>query len=127
MKFLSGGKLKNILKKLDKSFFKESLQKVLDCLLIRRYRTKIPSSLKFAEQLMEYPNKEERPYRAIFLFTDGLDEKLVQKEFWTNTIFNNEKLSFGLFFVKSIYLIEQNWVFVEEIWKEFEIYNKNAK
>ncbi len=76
---------------------------------------------------MEYPNKEERPYRAIFLFTDVLDEKLVQKELWTNTIFNNEKLSFGLFFVKSIYLIEQNWVFVEEIWKEFEIYNKNAK
>ena len=75
---------------------------------------------------MEYPNKEERPYRAIFLFTDGLDETLVQKELWTNTIFNNQKLSFGLFFVKSIYLKDQNLVFVEEIWKEFENYNNDA-
>ncbi len=46
MKFLSGGKFNNILKKLDKSFFKESLQKVLDCLIIKRYRIKIVSSLK---------------------------------------------------------------------------------
>ena len=123
---VSDEKFKIILKKFDESYSKESLQKVLDCLLIRRYRTKIASSLKFAEQLMEYSNKEERPYRAIFLFTDRLDETLVQKELWSNTIFNNQKLSFGLFFVKSIYLKEQNLVFVEEIWKEFENYNKNS-
>ena len=123
---VSDEKFKIILKKFDEPYSKESLQKVLDCLLIRRYRTKIASSFKFAEKLMEYPNKDERPYRAIFIFTDGLDETLVQKELWTYNIFNNEKLSFGLFFVKSIYLKEQNLEFVEEIWKDFENDNKKS-
>ena len=29
---------------------------------------------------MEYSNKKERPYRKILLFTDDLNETLVQKE-----------------------------------------------
>ena len=72
---------------------------------------------------MEYPNKEERPYRKIFLFTDGLDETLVQKELWPYLIFNNEYISYGLIFIKSIFLKDKNLEIVENIWNEFEQYN----
>ena len=66
MKFLSGGKFNNILKKLDKSFFKESLQKVLDCLIIKRYRIKIVSSLKLKSNKFNIKIKKKNNIEQYF-------------------------------------------------------------
>ena len=118
-------KFKIILKHFDEPHSKENLQKILDCLLIRRYRTKIASSLKFAEQLMGYPIKGNRPYRTIFMFTDGLDESLVQKDLWPNNVFNNENFSYGFFFIKSKFSNNDNLNILEKIWREFEEYNNS--
>lgn len=95
------------------------LQRICDCLLIKRYRTKLAFSTKFAIDSMAYTADSSKPYRAIFTFSDGLDEQLVQTKAWSEII-SDSKLSFGYIFIKSSFLKDENLRFVENVWSTFE-------
>ena len=102
-----------------------ALQRICDCLLIKRYRTKLASSVKFAIDSMAYTIDSTRQNRAIFTFSDRLDEQLVPTNSWAESILTDEKLSFGFFFIKSSQLINENLAFVENVWREFETETKD--
>ena len=73
-----------------------------------------------------------RPYRGIFVFSDGLDEQLVLTNAWSenilvydkdsldNKIPFDEKYSFGFVFIKSSKLIGDDLLSVENVWNKFE-------
>lgn len=119
---------KCIIKKFDEVHSPKCLQKIFDCLLIKRFRTKLASSVKFAIDYMKFSNnnnndneqKEDRPYRAIFVFSDGLDEHLVLTHSWMEKVFTDENLSYGFIFIKSSKLIDKNLSIVENVWNTFE-------
>jgi hypothetical protein len=79
-----------ILKHFEEPHSFESLQKILDCIFIKRPRTNIANSLNFAIQNMKYPD-DTRNQRIIFFFTNGMDENLVHLNDW-GKVFNNKKL-----------------------------------
>ena len=96
------------------------LQRICDCLLIKRHRTNLASSIKLAIDSMKWTNNKNIKHRAIFAFTDGLDEQLILTKEWSQKILCHENLSIGFVFVKSSQLVEDNLEFVENVWKTFE-------
>ncbi|KAK8891276.1 hypothetical protein M9Y10_028484 [Tritrichomonas musculus] len=97
-----------------------ALQRICDCLFIKRYRTKLANSMKFAITSMSYSADTSRPNRAIFTLTDGLDEQLILTKSWADQVLNNEKISFGFVFIKSAQLTGENLQFLENTWSNFE-------
>lgn len=72
--------------------------------MIKRLKTKLASSVKFAIDKMVC---KERPYRAIFVFSDGLDEQLVLTKKWSEEILTDNNITYGFIFNKSKKLTEQ--------------------
>ena len=66
------------LKPFDKDHSMENLQKVLDCLFIKRFIGKNANSLQYALKL----TKANSYYRVILIFTDGLDEDFLLIDSW---------------------------------------------
>ena len=67
---------------------------------------------------MEFPDSA-RTNRAIFTFTNGLDEQLVLTKGWAE-IFKYPQISFGFIFIKSSELVGENLTFLENVWENFE-------
>ena len=105
----------------------EILQKVLDCIFVRRFYTNLANTTKFAINNLFYQPMEERPYRAFITFTNGLDERLFIAESWERKVFNAcsnpSQNKFGYVFMKSDLLIGEKLNKMEKIWKRFESIN----
>ena len=103
----------------------EALERVYECLMLRRFRTNIPGCLKYA--IEEISNKADFKYNSFFIFTDGLDKRFIytQKNTWDTNIFNRKSNSFGFIFVLSSILTSKNKDFLNEIWKTFLNESKN--
>ena len=108
-----------IIKKFEDPHSIENLQKIMECIMIKRFTTKIINCLKFAIDNMEYKGKE-REQRCIFFFSNGMDEDLMLKEQFKELIFNNSNLSFGLIFTYPQSLTEEQIKKVNNMWTEFE-------
>ena len=118
---------KCIIKQFEDPHSLKYLQMICECLLIKRFRTKLATSVQFAINKMAYP-KDERPYRAIFVFSDGLDEQLILPKAWSSSIFTNDKISCGFVFIKSSKLTKEKVDLLEEKWSNFEnVINKSGK
>ena len=85
------------LKPFDKDHSMEDLQKVLDCLFIKRFIAKNANGIQYA---IKY-TKANSTYRAILIFTDGLDEDFLLVQSWKDKLLNNPNYSFGFFFINS--------------------------
>ena len=85
------------LKPFDLDHSMENLQKILDCLFIKRFVGKNAKALQYA---IEY-TKAKSYYRVILMFTDGLDEDFLLIDSWKKKLFIDPKLSFGFFFINS--------------------------
>ena len=75
----------------------ENLQKVLECLFIKRFIVKNANGIQYA---IKYTNANST-YRVILMFTDGLDEDFLLVQSWKDKLFNNPNYSFGFFFINS--------------------------
>ena len=97
----------------------EALERVYECLILRRFRTNIPGCLKYA--LEEVSSKTDFKYTSFFVFTDGLDKRFVitQKNTWDSDIFYKKSNSFGFIFLLSSVLTSENKTFLNEIWNQF--------
>ena len=85
------------LKPFDKEHTMENLQKILDCLFIKRFICKNANAIQYAIKF----TKANSTYRVILMFTDGLDEDFLLIDDWKNKLFNNYNFSFGFFFINS--------------------------
>ena len=108
-----------VLKNHDEPHSIEVLERVYECLMIRRFRTNIPACLKYC--LEELSSKSGFKYSSFFILTDGLDKSFIctQKNTWDINIFNKKNNSFGFIFPLSSILTKENKEFLNEIWNTF--------
>ena len=85
------------LKPFDVEHSMKYLQKVLDCLFIKRFISKNANAIQYA---LKY-TKASLLYRTILLFSDGLDEDFILIDAWKKKLFTNPNYSFGFFFINS--------------------------
>ena len=97
----------------------QALERVYECLMLKRFRTNIPGCLKFC--LENLSSGSEFNYTSFFIFTDGLDYRFIysQKSTWDSSIFYKESNSFCFIFLLSSVLTEKNKDFLKEIWNSF--------
>ena len=97
----------------------EALERVYECLFLKRFRTNIPSCLKYS--LEEISSKSGFKYTSFFIFTDGLDKRFActQKNTWDSNIFYKKSNSFGFIFILSSILTKKNKEMINEIWNTF--------
>ena len=114
-----------ILKSFEEEHSIQALQRVLDCVLIQRYKTNYPDTFHHAVEHMNYPD-ETRNQRAIFLFSDGLDENIALVDAWNKQVLNNPSISFGLIATIPQVLDNDNKKLMEDIWTKFSEGTKNS-
>ena len=100
-------KFKVILKQFEEKHSLSVLQKVYECLMLKRWRSSLPSVLDFAIKSKLFNKKkdpikerfyEEYPERIIYLITDGLDENLFLVQEWKKKFTENHNIGFGFIF-----------------------------
>ena len=107
------------LKHFDEEHSMENLQKVLDCLFIKRFIGKSANAVQYA---LKY-TKTNSTYRTILLFSDGLDEDFLLIDAWKNRLFTNNNFSFGFFFINSETICNkhsQELDYIKLKWDEFK-------
>ena len=115
-----------VLKSYNEAHSIEALERVYECLMLKRYITNIPGCLKYC--LEEISSKSDFKYTSFFVFTDGLDKRFVytQKNTWDSDIFYTKSNSFAFIFLLSQSLTNKNKIFLNEIWNIFKkLRNKN--
>ena len=75
----------------------QNLQKVLDCLFIKRFIGKHANDIQYSLNFI----KQSTTYRTILIFSDGLDEDFLLTESWINKLITYTNYSFGFFFINS--------------------------
>ena len=88
-------KFQYIIKKFDEEYSEYIIQRIFDCIIIERFRTRIADVCYF---INEKVSCNMRDYKAIFLISNGIDPKLNVGAQW-NIIFEKKKilLDFSLF------------------------------
>ena len=113
------------LKSYDEPHSIEALERVYECLMLKRFRTNIPSCLRYC--LEEICPKSNFKYNSFFIFTDGLDKRFIytQKNTWDTNIFYKKTNSFGFIFLLSSILKINDKDFLKQIWNKFINDTKN--
>ena len=113
------------LKSYDEPHSIEVLERVYECLMLKRFRTNIPSCIRFC--LEEICTKSNFKYNSFFIFTDGLDKRFIytQKNTWDTNIFYKKTNSFGFIFLLSSILKINDKDFLKQIWNKFINDSKN--
>ena len=104
------------------------IQRIFDCIFIPRYYTSLANGMKTAVDNFHFKSKEERPYRAFFIFSNGLDHQIYLFNEWKEKIFCSSathlKDKFGFIFIKGHELDGENLEKVKIVWNNFE--NNNS-
>ncbi|KAK8878640.1 hypothetical protein M9Y10_005420 [Tritrichomonas musculus] len=138
---VSDSKFKYILKTFDQPHSLEALQRVLDCCLIARYRTNYAETFyQFIEDMKTNESKENKdkdekdekedekedeiaedfkPQRALFLFSDGLDENLISINAWKKSVLKEAANSFGIIVTIPKEIQNQDKREMEGVWSKF--------
>ena len=102
----------------------ENMQKIFDCIFVRRFYTNLANNTKYAINNLYFQQPEERPYRAFITFSNGLDERLFMADSWEEKVFKScsdpSKNKFGYVFLKGELLNDDNLITMEGIWENFE-------
>ena len=114
------------LKPFDVGHSMKSLQKILDCLFIKRFTGKNANFINYAIKF----TKAKTSNRVFLVFTNGLDEDFLLIESWKNKIITNSNFSFGFFFINSENLINNHFEelnYLKIKWNEFRKSFKNVE
>ena len=109
-------RFKVVFKELEEEYSIDNLQKILDCIFIKRNRTKLFSCISTAINKFKTLNINNQ--RVFFFFTNGLFEDLSSYKYWKENIFSNPNHSFGFFF-QSNYIPRPKYEFFDDIWCKF--------
>ena len=110
-------KFQYVIKDFNEPHSNEILQRILDCVLVSRYLTRIADACWFIKKKVKCNGREKR---AICLISNGLDPKLKIPEKWLLIFDNRDNECFNFFFINSLNEkdnIEYNEII--EIWKNF--------
>ena len=80
------------------------LQKLLDCLFIKRFIGKNANAIYYALNFI----KNNTTNRVFLMFTDGLDEDFLLSQSWKDKLMYNKNFSFGFFFINSENIIKNH-------------------
>lgn len=116
---------KVVLKKLTDKHSIDYLQKALDCIFIKRYKTNIASCIKTAIDYFS-DNDNDEAQRVFYIFTNGFDEELVLHEHLKKKIFNNSKDSFVFIFSKPEIIKDEHSKKLTKFWEEFGKFFQNS-
>ena len=108
-------KFQYIIKEFNEPHSEEIFQRIYDSITVKRFATKIADVCYFIKKKTVF----FRENKAIFIISNGLDPKLKFPHQWLN-LFNNEKESFGFYFISSPEIPIKNIPVIEKIWKEFK-------
>lgn len=114
-----------VLKPFDEEISVFVLQRILDCIFIVRYRTNIADTVYHSLESMKC-TYQNRTQRAMFVFSNGIDDTLVLGESWKNYLLSNSNNSFGFIFVKSKILEDKKYEVVQKMWDDFNEIAKTA-
>lgn len=96
-----------------------ALQACLDCIFIKRYRANYADIFHFIHEKVKKPDPS-RTQRAMFIFTDGLDENLALVQSWRKKIFaKNRNYSYGIIATVPKLLAGKSRETMNRIWNEF--------
>ena len=101
----------------------ENLQKILDCLFIKRFIGKNANAIQYALKL----TNAYSTYRTILMFTDGLDEDFLLTEAWKNKLFTNPNFSFGFFFINSENICNRHSEELDYLRSKWNKFKKNMR
>ena len=107
---------KVVFKELEEEYSIDNLQKILDCIFIKRNRTKLFSCIGAAINKFKTLNINNQ--RVFFFFTNGLFEDLSSYKYWKENIFSNPNHSFGFFF-QSNNIPRPKYELLDNIWCKF--------
>ena len=138
---VADGKFKIILKQFEEPHSFDILEKVYECLMIRRFRDNLSNSQVFAKETfmfsLDYNSKlknneipnfyKEHKKKVIITITDGLDEELKLTSKWNHLIFNESEISFGFIFNKPDFANAEDKKKIEKLWENFIEESKKAK
>ncbi|KAK8850292.1 hypothetical protein M9Y10_018421 [Tritrichomonas musculus] len=122
---IADSKFRFVLKPFEEEISILVLQRIFDCIFIQRFRTNIADSFHHAIKFLKSPY-QERTQRAMFLFSNGIDENLVLAQSWKELLLNNPNNSFGMIFVKSKFLNDEKYSCIQQMWDDFNKVVKNA-
>ena len=111
-------KFRFVLKPFEEEISMLVLQRILDCLFIERFKTNIADTFYHALEYMKCPDPK-RTQRALFFFSNGLDENLILTESWKESLLNKSNNSFGMIFVKSKFLDDKTFPEIQDMWDSF--------
>jgi hypothetical protein len=111
------------LKPFDAEHSMENLQKVLDCLFIKRFIGKSANAIQYALKF----TKANSTYRTILLFSDGLDEDFLLTDSWKSKLFTNTNYSFGFFFINSENICNKHSEELDYLKVKWEDFKKNIR
>ena len=110
-------KFQYVIKDFNEPHSNEILQRILDCVLVSRYLTRIADACWFIKKMVKCIGREKR---AICLISNGLDPKLKIPEKWLPIFDNKNDECFIFFFINSLNEkdnVEYNEII--KIWKNF--------
>ena len=126
---ISDENFKVTIKNYDEPHSLKVLQRVFDCIFITRFYTSLANGMKFAVNNLHFQPQEERPFRAFFVFSNGLDDQLYLSNEWKEKIFKSSPThlndKFGFTFIKGNELNGDNLEKVKQVWNNFENINKD--
>jgi len=111
---VADGEFKYVLKAYDEPHSDLVLQRVFDCLMISRFKTRLADCLAFAIN-----NTPSDLNRAVFMFSNGFDERLVIPNRWKESVFISPKNSFEFIFIKDSTSSSSEMKYIESIWTKF--------
>ena len=110
-------KFQYVIKDFNEPHSNEILQRLLDCVLVSRYLTRIADACWFIKKKVKCHGREKR---AICLISNGLDPKLKIPEKWLPIFDNRDDECFNFFFINSLNEKDNiEYKEIIEIWKNF--------
>ena len=103
------------IKKFETEHSDEIYKRVLDCIMVQRYSTRIADVCYYINKKVKHPTRNNK---RIFLISNGLDPKLKCPEQW-GSFFENETDKFCFFFIKPEMQKEDEEIIVN-IWENFK-------
>jgi len=126
---ISDENFKVIIKNYEEPHSLKVIQRIFDCIFITRFYTSLANAMKYAVNNLHFQPQEERPFRAFFVFSNGLDEQLYLSNEWKEKIFKSSSThlndKFGFTFIKGNELNGDNLEIVKRVWNSFENINKD--
>ena len=113
---------KVVLKNVFDEHSNENLQKVLDCIFIKRYKTKIFSCIK---AINNYKVLDNDSHRIFYIFTNGLDEDFAIIDQMKDRAFLNENNSLVFIFSKFENIEKEKSDILTDLWTKFGDYCKS--